>query len=86
MSTPQKIVAGIATAFFFLTLVCAPWTVEMSSSHLRVISPIWDAPALGREQRLDFSVVAAEWIGIAVMGSIGFLIFKRDSKPKPTSL
>jgi hypothetical protein len=59
-----KLVIGAGLALFFLTLLFAPWTWEISTHSGGEFSPIWNQPS---NSKLNVTVLVAEWIGIGIL-------------------
>ena len=78
MNKKQKIIVGIALAIFALTLLCAPWTVTSSLTHISRsdVSPVWDGPSNGELQTVALLI---EWVGIGVI-SCGLLAIFREKR------
>ena len=81
MTKAQKAIVGAAISLFVVSLVFAPWRMEVPQGRSFVRkAPIWSPPdSLQISVRLDLGLLSAQWIGIAVVGGLAFLVARPRS-------
>ena len=76
MNKKQKAVVWIALFLFVITLFNSPWNYRRYNTDFSGNYPVWSGPENGQ---LLVGSLFVEWFGIAVVGGVLFLLFKRKA-------